>query len=120
MGNTKILGNFGERAAADYLVCAGCKIIARNYRTRRGEIDLIAWDGKTLVFFEVKTRKNAAYGTPASAVNARKQQKIIHTAQCFLQQNAFEEVCCRFDVVEVFARGTCVDEIRWIKNAFEA
>jgi len=79
----QILGSQGEQAAADFLQQQGYRICARNFRVPVGEIDIIARQGEVLAFVEVKTRHSNRYGTPAQAVNFRKQKKIIQTAQWF-------------------------------------
>ena len=116
--NTKLLGNQGESLAADYLVQRGCTILARNFRMRAAELDLVARDGDTIAFIEVKTRKSTRFGTAAEAVDYRKQQKIIQAARYFLQQRRLEDCFCRFDVIEVYAGEA--NKIRHIKGAFEA
>jgi len=116
--SSKALGDRGEAYAANYLRQNGYRILTRNYRTKIGEIDLIAEDQDTLVFIEVKTRSSVRYGMPAEAVNYKKRQKIIQTAYWYLCAQHRENTICRFDVLEVYAVGD-----RWnvhqIKNAFE-
>lgn len=119
--NNKILGNRGEQAATDFLLSQGYHICARNFRVPLGEIDIVARQGKLLVFVEVKTRRSLSYGTPAAAVNYYKQQKIIKVAQCFLrQQHLAIDCCCRFDVIEVLLKNDDKFSINHIKGAFEA
>ncbi len=116
--DTKALGKAGEEAAANYLVQQGCMVLARNFRLRSGEIDLIAEEDGTIVFVEVKTRTTMRCGRPAAAVNYHKQQKIIRTAEFFLRQRHLSGRPCRFDVMEVFA---CDGQFRinHLKGAFE-
>lgn len=117
--DNKSLGSRGEEVAALYLVRHGYAILERNFRVPAGEIDIVAGQGDTVVFAEVKTRRSAACGYPAQAVDYHKQQKIILTAKWFLRQRHLEECPCRFDVLEVYVRGdTC--RIRHIEGAFEA
>ena len=119
--NNKILGNQGEQAATDFLLSQGYHICARNFRVPLGEIDIVARQGKLLVFVEVKTRRSLRYGPPAAAVNYYKQQKIIKVAQCFLrQQHLAIDCCCRFDVIEVLLKDDDKFSINHIKDAFEA
>ncbi len=115
---TKNLGNAGENFAANYLESRGYKIIARNFRVRSAEIDIIAEIGGVIVFVEVKTRSNIRHGLPAEAVNFRKQKKIIEAASVFLQDETYAERACRFDVVEVYSSGRNFSA-RHIENAFE-
>ena len=116
--NNKILGQAGEDAAARFLLRQGYQVLCLNYRVRSGEIDIIAREGATLVFVEVKTRRSVRCGRPAAAVNYHKQQQISRTAAYFLRQRHLEGCPCRFDVLEVFcAVGHC--EVHQLKNAFE-
>lgn len=111
------IGRESEQKACDYLRRRGYKIIAQNYRSKCGEIDIIAEFNGELVFVEVKSRHSAAYGFPAEAVNYRKQQKIIRTAMCYLMQSGRLDRHCRFDVIEVFLDGDY--QVNHIVNAFE-
>lgn len=113
------LGKEGEDLAAKLLKKDGYKIKERNYRSPAGEIDIIATDGDTLVFVEVKTRSNKSFGRPEEAVNVRKQQQIIKAAMHYLQQSVkLEERPARFDVVSVSAEEKAMSG-NIIKNAFE-
>ena len=112
------LGDRGERAAALHLRRKGMRVIVRGYRTRLGEIDLIARDGDTLVFVEVKSRRR---GVPAEAVTPEKQRRITLAALYFLRKHGLLEVRSRFDIVAVLwpdERGE--PQIEHIPNAFEA
>jgi len=112
------LGRAGEQRAADFLRRAGYRILASNYRTRRGELDLVAEEGGELVFVEVKTRTSLAFGSPAEAVDSRKQRRIGRAAQEYLLREGASERAVRFDVVAIsLAAGR--PEIEIIKNAFE-
>lgn len=95
------LGAEGEAAARSAVRQRGYVILAERYRTRLGEIDLIARDRDTIVFIEVKTRRDVAYGGGAAAVTARKQRRLVRVAEMFLAQARFTHVPCRFDVVAV-------------------
>jgi len=117
VSNSKV-GDIGEEAAADYLHNAGYDILERKYRSRIGEIDIIAKIKNILVFVEVKTRRNTTYGFPAEAVTYRKQQKIINTALCYLQQIHNTNIHCRFDVFEVFLAENNKMTYNHIMNAF--
>lgn len=109
----KLLGLNGEIRARKYLKKAGYKILCNNYRTRHGEIDVIALDGETVVFVEVKTRSGDDYGRPCEAVDARKRKKYEAVATEFLLSRKITDAQCRFDVIEV-EKG----EINHIKDAF--
>lgn len=113
------LGVWGEEQAAQFLRRQGVKILYRNYRTPVGEIDIIARQGKTLLFVEVKTRRSTVCGVPAEAVGPTKQRQIIRTAEWFLLQKKSIRLQPRFDVVSVLAKGDQVD-IDHIENAFGA
>lgn len=96
------LGLDGETLACEYLIRKGYKIISRNYHSRFGEIDIIAQTNKTLVFVEVKTRTNKAYGTALEAINAYKLRKIIKTSQFYINQFKLGDIDYRFDAIEVY------------------
>jgi putative endonuclease len=113
------LGSLGESVARRTLERRGYAIIATRYRTRAGEIDIVARDGGCLVFVEVKTRRHTDCGTPAEAVTPRKQRRIVAMARDFLARYRSDATSCRFDVVAVlFIDGTPRVEI--ISNAFDA
>ena len=117
----KVLGKAGEDEAAAFLQRKGYTIAARNYRTKVGELDIIAWENpRTLVFVEVKTRTGLQFGKPAEAVNFYKQKNIIRTAQWYLMEKHLTETYCRFDVIEVYAMAGGTWECRQIEGAFEA
>ena len=118
MMNTIKVGDLGEQAAVDYLCKDGYDILERKYRLKIGEIDIIAKKDNTIVFIEVKTRSNTSYGFPAEAVTYRKQQKIIKTAQYYLQQINQSNACCRLDVIEIFLSHLNVIKYNHIMNAF--
>ena len=106
-------GALAEQHAARYLQQQGLKPVAQNYRSRFGEIDLIMQDGATLVFVEVRLRRSADFGGAAASIDARKQQRIIRTAQQYLAGLAHIPPC-RFDVVLMDDSG-----VQWLRNAFE-
>lgn len=108
-------GEAAERLAERHLRKQGLRLRERNYRSPHGEIDLIMQDGDTLVFIEVRQRRNAAYGSGADSVDHRKQRRLQLTAEHYLQrQQAIP--ACRFDVVSIDNR----DDILWIPGAFDA
>jgi putative endonuclease len=114
----RLLGDRGEQAAARFLRRRGMRVLLRGYRTRFGEIDLIARDGDTLVFVEVKARRQ---GVPAEAVTSEKERRITLTALQFLRKHHLLEVRSRFDVVAIVwpdERGE--PQIEHFPNAFEA
>lgn len=119
MSLQKIFGKRGEDCAAKFLEAHGYEIVARNFRIRSAEIDIIARLNDVIIFVEVKARSNIRHGLPAEAVTVRKQKKIIEAAGVFLQDENFADCACRFDVVEVFMHGELVEEIHHIENAFE-
>ena len=119
--NTKLLGSFGEAQTAEYLRKRGCTILGMNYRTRLGEIDVIAADGKYIRFVEVKLRKSARFAQGREFVTRSKQMKITAAAQSWLQIHP-TSLQPRFDVMEIYApAGTDVSklEMNYIENAFE-
>lgn len=111
------LGRIGEKEAEHFLVSQGYRIIARNYRTRFGEIDLIASEGRTVCFIEVKTRKNLNYGLPCESISLEKIKKFSKVALIFLQERKFLERNARFDVVSVLVKKGTLD-FELIRDAF--
>ena len=95
------LGNLGEELACGELERRGYVILARSYRTRVGEIDIVASDGPTIVFVEVKARANRQFGGPAAAVTMVKQRRIALMAADYLARRRLMDIPCRFDVVAI-------------------
>jgi putative endonuclease len=110
-------GRIGEDLAHRYLRRHGCTIVARNYRTRSGsgEIDIVAWQGETLVFVEVKTRDSAEFGAPGRAVDSDKEQHLRAAAGDYARRAGVEWVRTRFDVVSVVLDPPGIE---WIRGAF--
>lgn len=116
----KLFGERGERAAAKFLKRQGYKIVERNYATPWGEIDLVALDGSTIVFVEVKTRKSDIAGRPEEAVTLDKQRRLTNMALSYLKKRKLLGFSARFDVVAVtWPDGLRQPEIRHLRNAFE-
>jgi putative endonuclease len=115
---TVALGVSGEHLACEALVRRGYEILATRYRTRVGEIDIVARDGPTLVFVEVKTRTTEVCGMPAEAVTRRKQRRIVTMARWYLTEHGLHGTLCRFDVVSVLCRPGRPPAIEVIKDAF--
>lgn len=99
------LGERGERAAAEHLLREGYEILHRNYRFGRGEIDLIARKGGTVVFVEVKARSSESYGAPEEAVTPGKVRRIRRIASAWMAVRRLSECDCRFDVIAVESSG---------------
>lgn len=114
----KVLGAEGEGAAVCFLRRRGYAILERNYRCALGEVDVVALDGRTLVFVEVKTRTQDGCGTPFEAVDRRKQRQIVRTAQHFICRHDLHDRDVRFDVVGVWRDGRRL-ACELIPNAFE-
>ena len=108
-------GGEAEEAAARFLARKGLTIVARNYRTRFGEIDLVAQEGAALVFVEVRRRASARFGGAAASVDWRKRRRLESAARHFLARLG-RDPACRFDVVT--CEGDGVSE--WLRGAFEA
>jgi putative endonuclease len=111
-------GELGERAAKKFLQKAGLKFLAANFRSVRGEIDLVFRDDDCLVFVEVKTRSSEEWSRPADAVDARKKKLLSQTALDYLRLLKNPEVKFRFDIVEVLLAEGAVREIRHLPNTF--
>ncbi len=111
-------GELGERAAKKFLQKAGLKFLAANFRSARGEIDLVFRDDDCLVFVEVKTRSSEEWSRPADAVDARKKKLLSQTALDYLKLLKNPEVKFRFDIVEILLAEGAVREIRHLPNTF--
>jgi len=109
-------GRTAERLAARFLEARGLVILERNFRCRAGEVDLIARDGDTLVFVEVRLRSGSGFGGAAASVDARKRTKVLRAARYYLAGQP--ERPCRCDVVALDGPGPA--RIEWIRDAFSA
>jgi putative endonuclease len=120
MTHTRIaLGKTGEDLACEELTRRGYAILARRYRTRRGEIDIIARDGPTIVFVEVKAREGHEFGEAAEAVTRLKRHRITQLALDYIMRHRLSDCPYRFDVVSIhFEAGVPVVEL--FQNAFDA
>jgi putative endonuclease len=114
-------GQRAEELAADFLRAAGCEIVARNYRRRLGELDIIARCADVLVVAEVRTRASNAFGGAAASVTRAKQRRITRAAHQLLQQRAeLARLPVRFDVLVVTDPDGPAAAVEWIRHAFEA
>ncbi len=117
----KTLGKNGERIAAQYLQRKGYQIITSNFYKREGEIDIIVWDNATLVFVEVKTRRNLKYGRPEESITPAKQQKLIRASHYYLYQKKLFGINWRLDVITLLIKpGGKSLTLKHFKNAIEA
>jgi putative endonuclease len=112
------VGTYGERVAARALTTAGMSVLDRNWRCRAGEIDLVARDGPTVVFCEVKTRRGDAYGTPAAAVGVAKVRKLRLLAAAWLAEHPQVRGEVRFDVVSVHLNPAGPATVEHLRAAF--
>ena len=108
-----LAGRKGERLACQYLLRQGFDILARRHRTRSGELDIVAFEGDTLVFLEVKTRKSRQFGEPWEFVDWRKQQILRRAAEEFIADYDLGQYTYRFDIVSVLGK-----EVSLFRNAF--
>lgn len=113
-----VLGKMGEEIAADYLQKKGYRIIERGFKLFRGELDIIAYDGNTLVFVEVKTRAGTEFGLPEEAVTPAKQKQIQRIAQGYLMERGLGDPDCRFDVLSILIKGDEGPAITHFEDAF--
>ena len=113
---SKIYGDLGENLAEEYLLKRGYTLLERNFHTRYGEIDRIFLKEDSIIFVEVKARKNNDYGYPSDFVTPQKQHKIIQTAEIYMEKFGFYDYQPIFDVIEVFLKEDVV--IEHIENAF--
>jgi putative endonuclease len=111
-------GREGERSACQYLLDSGMKIIDRNFRCPLGEIDLIAQDGKTIVFVEVRSRQLDGICSPEESITVTKRRRVARAALWYLKQRGLQNCNARFDVVAIRWNDE-KPEINWIVNAFE-
>lgn len=115
----QLFGDAGEKAAVRYLKQQGFRIVTRNYENRAGEIDVIAIEGQTLVFIEVKTRRSERTGHPLEAVDASKQQQILRAAQVYLKERDLLRQTVRYDVIGlVWPEDQKQPEIHHVRSAF--
>lgn len=118
--STTKTGKLIEEIAANFLLENGLLIIDRNFTSKIGEIDIIAKDIDTLVFVEIRYKREIYHGEPAATVNRTKQRKIINTAKLYLQKyDLYDKVDCRFDVIGITGEIE-LPEITWFKDAFWA
>ena len=120
MSREKLLGAFGEAAAAEFLRKKRYELLGMNYRCRLGELDIIARQKETFVFVEVKLRREGGFASAAEAVTPAKQKRLEIAADTWLAENGLEDVPCRFDVIEVYLEktGSKVTRINHLEEAF--
>lgn len=112
-------GSYGEKIARSYLRRKNFRIVAKNYRCRLGEIDIVAEKRDVLVFVEVKTRLNKRFGEPFEAVTKKKQKKLRRLGEYFLMRNRLWDRAIRFDIISiVIDPGGLINELVHIENAF--
>ncbi|VAW71660.1 UPF0102 protein YraN [hydrothermal vent metagenome] len=117
--NHKAIGDEAESLACDYLSKQGLHLLERNYRCRGGEIDLIMQHGDSLVFIEVRYRRNIAYGRAIETVTRHKQRRVIHCARVYMNHHGSWNVPARFDVISIEGEPN-QRQIEWINDAFQA
>jgi len=115
--NKRERGRLGEDQAVDYLQKKGYRILKRNFRFERGEIDIVAEDGDTLVFVEVKARRTKSFGEPEDAVTVFKRKQLRKIAEGYLFRNNIDGKACRFDVIAIQYVGKDAI-VRHLVNAF--
>ncbi len=116
MANNLEKGNRGESIAKSYLLSKGYKILVTNYRTKQGEIDIVALFTSTLVFIEVKTRTSTNFGYAYEAVNRRKQDRIIKSSFIYMKENNYYNYQLRYDIIEIYLTEKI--KLNHIENAF--
>jgi putative endonuclease len=115
------IGDRAEEAAAEFLLERGCTPVARNFRCKLGELDLIAIDGDVLTVIEVRTRGTEIHGGAAASVDGSKRHRLVRAAQSFLLRHSqFARLKMRFDVIVVTELDSGRPRIEWLKHAFEA
>jgi putative endonuclease len=119
MSRSQKLGRSGEDASLEFLRKKNYEILHRGFRFHRAEIDIIARDGETLVFIEVKTRRRWEHGLPEESVTPAKQRQIRRVAEAYLALNSLPDVPCRFDILSLYFRETRGYEVHHILDAFQ-
>jgi len=112
------LGRAGERVAEQYLRKQGLKTLARHFNTPVGELDLVMRDGDTIVFVEVKTRRDRKHAEPEDAVHGAKQRRLLRAAQWFIHARRWDDPPCRFDVIGVIMPAGASPDIKHSPDAF--
>jgi putative endonuclease len=118
-GGNKSLGGIGESIATTYLRGKGFTIVERNFRCVCGEVDIVAREGRSIVFVEVKCRKNLEYGPPQLAITPFKQRQISKAALVWLCKRKLFDVDARFDVIAILLHEHDLPEIEHIRDAFD-
>lgn len=111
-------GDAGEQIAVSFLERLGYRIATRNFRVRTGEVDIVAWDGSTLVFVEVKTKAQRRFGQPEEMVTRRKQLTLERVAMAYIQRHKCERTDIRFDVIAVQLESGRAVDVTHIPAAF--
>jgi len=113
----KKVGDWGEQKAIEYLQQQGMTVLARNFRARHGEIDIVAQEGDYLCFIEVKTCRSSSFGDPEAWVTPRKQRRIISAARAYRLQHGLGDIDCRYDIITLrLHNGTL--SINHLRDAF--
>ena len=118
MDKRQTLGKRGEDIACETLRNEGYIIAERRFRTRCGELDIIAWDGRVLVFVEVRARSTCNFGTPLESITWQKRQRLTAMAAAYVCARRLAGTACRFDVVSIVQQPTG-DTVQWVKGAFD-
>ena len=115
------LGTWGESLACRFLRDKGYRIVTSNYRNRHGEVDIVAQQGKELVFVEVRTRRPGNYGAPEESLSPAKVGRLVNTCQQYLQERELEGAAWRVDLVCIYLeRGGRVEDVQHLTHAIEA
>ena len=114
------VGAWGEEVASQYLEAKGYQILARNWRTQEGELDLVAQDGETIVFVEVKTRTSKEFGWPEESITKTKRQRLQRSAMAYLMDHDLVDILWRIDVIAVDRdRSGCVERLEHYIDAVD-
>lgn len=113
------IGRRAEDVAVRYLADNGLRVVCRNFRRRQGEIDIVAEDGETVVFVEVRSHSTGDFGSPAESIGSRKLRKLAMVASEYLEETGRDDVAVRFDAVEVYFGWGRLQRINHIQNILE-
>ena len=112
------IGSYGERVAAAFVRRHGYRVLTRNFKTERGEIDLVCRDGRVLVFVEVRSRSGDLFGRPSESIDARKEAALDAAARSYLEELKRDDIPWRFDAVEVRLKAGEVPACTLVPNIF--
>ncbi len=116
--STRQKGKMGEDIACRYLEEKGFTILDRNYKFEHAELDIVAYQGRFIIFVEVKTRSSKSFGEPEESIDEKKKEKLLHVAEAWMYERRMTGAPARFDVISIVYPATSKEEIRHYEEAF--